>query len=152
MCHYSEKIISHDSVPSERGSSVNLITSPDLRYSSFLEVVLHSDSRETLNCFLFDCPSLTQEEPGKVIVRCHNWLFGTALLSGLGTAKMVVWELIWDSRRGGRSEGDIGVGATVNEEEGVWLSLRSANLDSGRNFMWFIQELLHLYKLTPAKI
>lgn len=65
---------------------------------------------------------------------------------------MVVWELIWDSRGGGRSEGEIGVGATVNEEEGVWLSLRSANLDSGRNFMWFIQELLHLYKLTPAKI
>lgn len=33
------------------------------------------------------------------------------------------------------------------------LCLRSANLDSGRNFLWFIQqELLHLYKLEPAKM
>lgn len=103
---------------------------------------------------MFDCSCLTaavQEEPGKVIAHCHNRLFGTALLSGAATAKMVVWELILDSSGGGRLEGGIGMGATVNDREGAWLSLRSANLDSGRNFMWFIQELLHLYKLTPAK-
>ena len=53
---------------------------------------------------------------------------------------------------GGR--GNLGVEGCFGGQRGgcTVLSLRSANLDSGRNFLWFIQrELLHLYKLEPAK-
>lgn len=84
-------------------------------------------------------------------------LAGPALLSP-GTANGVVWqrETRWRGSQGaigGRR--NLGVEGCFGGQRGgcTVLSLRSANLDSGRNFLWFIQrELLHLYKLEPAKM
>lgn len=103
---------------------------------------------------------LVQEVLGKVIGPIQTRLTGPALLFS------------WDCQWGGVAQGDGGEalegftrGSGREERLGVEgcnggrrggcmvLSQRSANLDSGRNFLWFIQrELLHLYKLEPAKM
>lgn len=113
--------------------------------------------------FPFDCSSLAhlvQEEPGKVIRPIQTPLAGPARLSSWdcqwgGVVQGDGEEALEGFTRGSGREERLGVEGCNGGRRGgcMVLSLRSANLDSGRNFLWFIQrELLHLYKLEPARM